>query len=125
MIANSVVQTCIEDLYNITKVNIVAFDGQGKELIRTGEIDVKPAHIKAFLESPADSQVIGDNHLMKVTEDEEPAYVIATCGPGEQAYNVGRIAVAQLKALQLAYQEKYDKNSFYQNLILKGCFQLA
>ncbi len=118
MIANSVVQTCIEDLYNITKVNIVAFDGQGKELIRTGEIDVKPAHIKAFLESPADSQVIGDNHLMKVTEDEEPAYVIATCGPGEQAYNVGRIAVAQLKALQLAYQEKYDKNSFYQNLIL-------
>ncbi|MCR4618239.1 MAG: helix-turn-helix domain-containing protein [Lachnospiraceae bacterium] len=118
MIPNSVIENCIEDLYNITKTNISAFDGQGKLIAGVGEKKTDPSHIEAFLASPADSQVISDDHLMKVSEDDETAYVIVTNGAGETAYNVGRIAVAQIKALQLAYQEKYDKNSFYQNLIL-------
>ncbi|MBR1861068.1 MAG: helix-turn-helix domain-containing protein [Lachnospiraceae bacterium] len=118
MISNSVIQNCLEDLFNITKVNIIAFDAQGKTVAGFGENGISSSHVKAFMESPADSQVIGDNHLLKVSEDEDTAYVIVTSGPGETAYNVGRIAVSQIKALQIAYQEKYDKNSFYQNLIL-------
>ncbi len=118
MIANSVIQNCIEDLYNITKVNISAYDGQGKLICGMGDKTVSDSHVTAFLSSPADSQVIGESHLMKVVEDEETAYVIVTNGQSETAYNVGRIALSQIRALQIAYQEKYDKNNFYQNLIL-------
>ncbi len=118
MISNSVIQNCIEDLYNITKINIAAYDSDGKLICNAGNNSTEDKHIKAFLDSPADSQVIGDNHLIKINEDEEAAYVIVTSGQGDQAYNVGKIAVSEIKALQIAYQEKYDKNSFYQNLIL-------
>lgn len=118
MIPNSVIENCIEDLYNITKTDIAAYDGRGKLIVCAGDVKAESSHLQSFLDSPADSQVIGESHLMKVTEDEENAYIIVTGGQGDNAYNVGRIAVSQIKALQIAYQEKYDKNSFYQNLIL-------
>ena len=112
MIPNSVIENCIEDLYNITKTDIAAYDGRGKLIVCAGDVKTESSHLQAFLDSPADSQVIGESHLMKVTEDEENAYIIVTGGQGDNAYNVGRIAVSQIKALQIAYQEKYDKNSF-------------
>ncbi len=118
MISNSVIQNCIEDLYNITKVSIAAYDGDCKLICEAGNAKADSKHIKSFLESPADSQVIGESHIIKINEDEETAYVIVTTGQGDTAYNVGKIAVSEIKALQIAYQEKYDKNSFYQNLIL-------
>ena len=36
----------------------------------------------------------------------------------QQAYQVAKIEVSQLEALILAYKEKYDRNNFFQNLIL-------
>jgi carbohydrate diacid regulator len=118
MISNSVIQNCIDDLYSITKIDIAAFEGDGSLIASAGDSSISSEYVRAFSASPADSQVIGDSHLLKVTEDEETAYIIVTNGQDDTAYNVARIAVSQIKALQIAYQEKYDKNSFYQNLIL-------
>jgi carbohydrate diacid regulator len=36
----------------------------------------------------------------------------------DEIYMVGRIAVSQLQTLLTAYKEKFDRNSFFQNLIL-------
>ena len=118
MISNQVIQSCIDELYNIMKIELAVFDPQGNPLAVAGGITSDPGVIRSFSDSPADSQVIGDDHLLKVQEDNETAYVVLSRGKGDNAYNVGRIAASQIRSLQLAYQEKYDKNSFYQNLIL-------
>ena len=74
--------------------------------------------VESFVKSPADSQVVSGYHLMKLYEDNSLIYIVASSGQDDTAYTVAKIAVSQLQALMVAYQEKYDKNSFYQNLIL-------
>ena len=118
MISNQVIQSCIDELYGIMKVSLAVYDPQGNTLASTGEMSLDKKLLKSFSDSSADSQVIGTDHLMKVYEESEALYIIHSKGEGENAYNVGRIAAAQIRALQLAYQEKYDRNSFYQNLLL-------
>ncbi len=118
MISNQVIQSCIDELYNIMKIELAVFDAQGNTLASAGDVSCDQNVIRSFADSPADSQVIGEDHLLKVHEDGETAYVIVSRGKDDIAYNVGRIAASQIRSLQLAYQEKYDRNSFYQNLLL-------
>jgi carbohydrate diacid regulator len=49
-------------------------------------------------------------------EDGEVAYVLIAKGP--DAYTIGKIAVSQIQNLIVAYKENYDKNNFFQNLLL-------
>ena len=118
MITNHVIQNSVDDLYAITKVNLVVYDSMGQKIASAGNIAIDDKVIIGFTNSPADSQVISGSHLMKVFEGTELAYIVVSNGASESAYNVARIAVSQLGQLMIAYQEKYDKNSFYQNLLL-------
>lgn len=118
MITSHIIQNSIEDLYNITKVNLAVYDTNVRKIASAGEINMQEGAVAGFLESPAEIQVISGNHLMKVSEDGELTYIIVSSGNGESGYNVGRIAASQIMALQLAYKDKYDKNSFFQNLLL-------
>ena len=55
---------------------------------------------------------------MKVQEEGRDLYVLIASGDQQHAYQVAKIEVSQLEALILAYKEKYDRNNFFQNLIL-------
>lgn len=118
MITNHIIQSCIDDLNTITKVSLTVFDDECRQIASVGAGDLSKEVLVNFVKSPADSQVISGFHLMKIYEDSNLAYILAASGQGDSAYTVGKIAVSQLRMLITAYQEKYDKNSFYQNLIL-------
>lgn len=119
MVSSGILKNCIEELYSITKTDMSVYDADGMELISVGNNrDVDKEVMMSFIGSPADSQVIGNNHLLKVYDDLELAYVIAVTGDTDNAYTVGRIAVSQLKLLLSAYKEKYDKNTFFQSLLM-------
>lgn len=119
MISNQIIQTCLDDLKAITRVDLGVYDVKGEDVAGTTNMQ-KPdkSVIVAFVESPADSQVIGNFHLLKVKDEEEVIYVMVSLGFGEDAYMIGRIAVAQLERLMVAYKEKFDRNNFFQNLLL-------
>ena len=119
MISNQIIQTCLDDLKAITRVDLGVYDVRGEDIARTVNMQ-KPDKdtVVAFAESPADSQVIGNFHLLKVKDDEEIAYVLVALGFGEDTYMIGRIAVAQMERLIVAYKEKFDRNNFFQNLLL-------
>ncbi len=119
MISNQIIQTCLEDLRTITRVDLGVYDLNGEEVAATVNMQ-KPEDtvITSFAESPADSQVIGNFHLLKVKDEEELIYVLVSIGFGEDAYMIGRIATAQLERLMIAYKEKFDRNNFFQNLLL-------
>lgn len=119
MITNQVIQSSIDDLRAITRVNLCVFDDLG-ELVATTtpDAEIDREMISNFANSPADSQVIGMNHLLKITEENELLYVLVARGVSEDAYMVGKIAVSQIRSLTVAYKERYDKGNFFQNLLL-------
>lgn len=119
MISNQIIQTSIEELRAITKVEIYVFDLDGMKVASTtDEIGISREIITGFAVSPADSQVVGGYHFLKVMDDSEIAYVLAAKSANDDAYMVAKIAVSQIQNLIIAYKERFDRNNFFQNLIL-------
>ncbi len=119
MISTQVIATCIEELRAITRVDLCVFDAEGVVVATTFDCkDVKASLIKSFVESPADSQVIGAYHLLKILDEGELVYVLVARGSSDDTYVIGKIAVSQIGQLLVAYKERFDRNNFFQNLIL-------
>lgn len=119
MISSQIIKTSIEELKTISKIDMAVWDLEGKVIVTTFEPeDITPALITGFAESPADSQVIGAHHLMKVLDEEEVLFILDAKGTSEDTYMIGKIAVCQLQNLIIAYKERYDRNNFFQNLLL-------
>lgn len=119
MISSQIIKGSIDELAAISKVNLAVWDLEGREVASTFEAgELSSAMITGFLSSPADSQVIGAHHLLKVLDEESPLFALDAMGNGEDTYMIGRIAVSQLQHLIAAYKERYDRNSFFQNLLL-------
>lgn len=119
MISSQIIQTCIDELKTITKVDLCVYDTNGSLISGTMDmVDVSMQLIAGFVASPADSQVIGAHHLLKVLDEGELLYVLVARGLSDDVYMVGKIAVCQLQHLIVAYKERFDRNNFFQNLIL-------
>ena len=119
MITSQIIRTSIEELKTITRIDIGVYDTESKIVVSTFEsTDLASSLIAGFLNSPADSQVIGEHHLLKVMDDDEVLYILDAIGSGDDAYMIGRIAVSQLQNLIIAYKEKFDRNNFFQNLLM-------
>ncbi|MBR3040291.1 MAG: helix-turn-helix domain-containing protein [Lachnospiraceae bacterium] len=119
MITKQVIQTCIDQLKEFTKVDFALVDTQGILVANNFESDKPDVSMMVnFFDSPADSQIIGGNYLFKVMEENEPAYVLVSHGSQSDGYVMGKIAVSQLEQLLVAYKEQFDHSSFIQNLLL-------
>lgn len=119
MLSSQIIQTSIDELKAITKVDLCVYDLGGSVVAGTTVMaDVTETVLKSFASSPADSQVIGAHHLLKIMDEGEPLYVIVAKGASDDAYMVGKIAVCQIQNLAIAYKERFDRNNFFQNLLL-------
>lgn len=119
MISSQVIQTSIEELKAITKTDLNVYDLNGQVIASTTEDRrMEEALIISFVNSPADSQVIGMNHLLKIYDDGELLYVLVASGVSDDAYMIGKIAVSQIQNLVIAYKERFDRNNFFQNLLM-------
>ena len=119
MLSSQIIQTSIDELKAITRVDLCVFDSVGAVMATTMEmVEINSKLISGFVASPADSQVIGLHHLLKVWDEGELLYVIVARGVGDDAYMVGKIAVCQIHNLAIAYKERFDRNNFFQNLLL-------
>lgn len=119
MITGQIIQTSIDELKAITKVDLGVYDLNGSEVASTMERDdITTDLITGFAESPADSQVIGVHHLLKIRDEGELLYVLVARGMTDDVYMVGKIAVSQIQNLVIAYKERFDRNNFFQNLLL-------
>lgn len=119
MIANQVLQTSIDELRAITRIDLCILDMDGMVMASTFESSViRQEEVKSFIDSPADSQVINGYHFFKVYDDRQLEYVLISRGSTEDAYMIGKVAVSQIQNLIIAYKERFDKNNFIQNLLL-------
>ncbi len=119
MISSQIIQTSLEELKVITKIDLSVYDLTGVMVATTmTQNDVDANLICSFAESPADSQVVGVHHLLKILDDGEPLYILVAKGMSDDVYMIGKIAVCQIQNLVIAYKERFDRNNFFQNLLL-------
>lgn len=118
MVSNQIIQKSMTELKNITGVEFCVLDTTGQYIYGDQDLySVDMDVIREFVNSEADSQAIGNVRFLKTGNEDEGMYIVITLDD-EASYTIGKIAVSQLKQLNDAYQDKMDKNSFYQNLIL-------
>lgn len=119
MISSQTIQTSLEELKAITKVELGVYDLSGMPVATTMTRNTIAAElIRSFADSPADSQVIGEHHLLKILDDGEVLYILVARGMNDDVYMIGKIAVCQIQNLVIAYKERFDRNNFFQNLLL-------
>lgn len=119
MISNQILQNTIDGLKGITRMDFCIIDTEGKVLATTfPDTDgyVNPA--LAFVESPADSQVVQGCQFFKVFDEHQLEYILLAKGDSEDVYMVGKIACFQIQNLLVAYKERFDKDNFVKNLLL-------
>ncbi len=119
MISNQILQNTIDGLKGITRIDLCIIDVEGNVLAATfpeAEEYIEPA--QAFVESPADSQVVNGYQFFKVFDEHQLEYVLLASGDSEDVYMVGKIASFQVQNLLIAYKERFDKDNFIKNLLL-------
>lgn len=119
MISAQIIQTSLEELKAITKIDLGVYNVSGAVVATTMEkSDISREMIRGFADSPADSQIIGVHHLLKIFDEDELLYILVARGMSDDVYMVGKVAACQLKNLVIAYRERFDRNGFFQNLLL-------
>lgn len=119
MISNQILQNTIEGLKNISRIDFGVLDVEGKLLAGTMEESKSyESLVSAFVESPADSQVIAGSQFFKVFDEQQLEYVLMVCGENDDVYMVGKMAAFQIQSLLIAYKERFDKDNFIKNLLL-------
>lgn len=119
MITTQIIRDCIERLHAITKTELSVQNKNGELMAATPGMNPPDRETAAaFARSQADSQTMGNRCLLKVFEEEKLRYVLTAMGEQENTLLIGRIAADQLEQLLLAYRERYDRNSYFQSLLL-------
>ncbi|NLK27003.1 MAG: PucR family transcriptional regulator [Clostridiales bacterium] len=119
MISNQILQTTIDGLKGITRIDICVMDTEGKVLATTIEnAEQYEDAVAAFVSSPADSQAIHGYQFFKVFDEHQLEYVILAKGDSEDVFMIGKIVSFQIQNLLVAYKERYDKDNFIKNLLL-------
>ena len=89
MVSSQIIRGCLEQLRTITRIEFCVQDVAGNVVAQTeGASSPDKSMAAGFAQSAADSQIIGNSYYLKVMDDDE---------------------------LQL---EKFDRNNFFQNLLL-------
>lgn len=119
MISNQILQTTIEGLKGITRIDFCICDTEAKVLASTfPEAEEYESSILAFVDSPADSQVIQGYQFFKVFDEHQLEYILLAKGGSDDVYMVGKLVVFQVQNLLVAYKERFDKDNFIKNLLL-------
>ena len=119
MISNQILQSTIEGLKNIARIDLCVCDTDGNMLASTfGDPEITTETIVNFTLSPADSQVVAGFQFFKVFDEHQLEYVMLAKGGSNDVYMVGKIAAFQVQNLLVAYKERFDKDNFVKNLLL-------
>ncbi len=119
MISNQTLQTTIDGLKAISRVELCVVDTEGKDVVSTtGHMPNVFKAAKEFALGPADSQEIQGYQYFKIYDESQVEYILIACGTGEDVYMVGKMVAFQIQNLIVAYKERFDKDNFIKNLLL-------
>ena len=119
MISNQVLQTTIDGLRSIARVDLCVVDVDGKMIATTSEeMSNCLGAAQDFSRSPADSQEGQGYQFFKIFDEAQLEYILVIGGSGEDVYMIGKMVAFQIQSLLVAYKERFDKDNFIKNLLL-------
>ena len=119
MISHQVIQSSLEELRGITRIDLCVLETDGSQVASTFDASgITLEMTRSFAQSPAEGQNLQGCHFFKVYDEGILAYILLAKGSGDDAYMIGKVAVSELQNLIVAYKERYDRNNFIQNLLL-------
>lgn len=119
MISNQILQDTIEGIKSITRTDLCVMDTEGKPLATTlRDVTEYEKDVLAFVDSPAESQVLNGYQFFKVFDENQLEYIIIAKGEADDVYMIGKLATLQVQNLLVAYKERFDKDNFIKNLLL-------
>ena len=119
MISNQILQTTLDGLKGITRIDLCICDTEGKVLASTfNDAEESESSILAFVDSPADSHLIQCFLFFLVFDEHQLEYILLARGASDDVYMVGKLAAFQIQNLLVAYKERFDKDNFIKNLLL-------
>ena len=102
MISNQILQTTLDGLKGITRVDLGICDTEGKVLASTfTDAEESENSILVFVDSPADSQVIQGYQFFKVFDEHQLEYILLAKGASDDVYMVGKLTAFQIQNLLL------------------------
>jgi len=119
MISNQVLQSTLEGLKNIARIEMCVVDSDGKPVASSDPAmeEYGPQAVE-FASSPADSQELNGCQFFKVMDEGQLEYILIVSGQGEDQYTLGKMAAFQIQGLLVAYKERFDRDNFIKNLLL-------
>ena len=119
MISNQILQSTIDGLRSIARVELCVVDVDGKVIATTSEeMENCVGAAAAFADSPADSQEVQGYQFFKIFDEAQLEYILVAGGAGEDIYMIGKMVAFQIQSLLVAYKERFDKDNFIKNLLL-------
>ena len=104
MISNQILQSTIEGIKNISRVELCVADVDGKEIVSTSPMGDCVKAVGEFALSPADSQEIQGKQYFKIYDEQQLEYILIVGGAGEDVYTVGKMATFHIQGLLVAYK---------------------
>jgi carbohydrate diacid regulator len=125
MISNQILQNTIDGIKSISRVDLCVVDADGKVVAKTLD-DAREylADAIAFIDSPAESQVVNGYQFFKVADGNTLEYVLLVKGTSDDVYIIGKMAAFQIQNLLVAYKERFDKDNFIKNLLLDNLLRV-
>ena len=81
MISNQILQSTIEGIKNISRVELCVTDVEGKVLVTTfPEVEISQNDIVTFAQSQADSQTMKNYQFFKVYDEHQLEYILVVKG---------------------------------------------
>ena len=119
MISNQILQSTIEGLKEISRIDFCVIDLEGNVLAATfPESEEYRSSVVPFVDSPADSQLVQGHQFFKIYDELQVEYVLVAKGSSDDVYMIGKMAAFQIQNLLVAYKERFDKDNFIKNLLL-------
>ena len=119
MISNQVLQSTLEGLKTISRVDMCVMDTEG--IVAASTMDNAENFREAvisFKHSPAESQVVSGYQFFKILDDMQLEYILIASGSSDDVYMIAKMAAFQVQTLIVAYKERFDKDNFIKNLLL-------
>ena len=119
MISNQILQSTIEGLKAITRIDLCIMDSDGNTVVSTyAELGDYRTAVRDFVKSSAEHQVVRGCQFYKIYDEYHLEYVLLVSGGSEEVHTIGKLAAFQIQSLLVAYKERFDKDNFIKNLLL-------
>lgn len=119
MVNSQMLKRQLERLQKASEIELSLYEKDGALCTTTLEKEDREAAglIPLFIESEKEYKDVGTRHFFAVYNQDELSYVLLARG-GAHAPMIGRIAVNQITDLLESREDDFNKNNFYQNLLL-------